>query len=221
MDGPMLEALKGLKGATNLPSRPLQGLPGSGSARAALRAVQGGGVRCPHSPDTLASTIRARRRRPRVSRACEFIWPRAMHRHSRFCPPPSPRKYWTRRGIAEWLVEKLSEDAPTLVGIDHGFSFPLRYLGAIRSTALQSAKRPRRSASPARPSTKPRTPCRLVGSPVCCQVGAAPVSSDARTLSRSAIRAPAKPALDWDWVLQPARKACRSASRRPPPSRTS
>ena len=33
-------------------------------------------------------------------------------------PPPSPRKYWTRRGIAEWLVEKLSEDAPTLVGIE-------------------------------------------------------------------------------------------------------
>ncbi len=42
-------------------------------------------------------------------------------------PPPSPRKYWTRRGIAEWLVERLSEDAPTLVGIDHGFSFPIQY----------------------------------------------------------------------------------------------
>lgn len=42
-------------------------------------------------------------------------------------PPPSPRKYWTRRGIAEWLVEILSEDIPTIVGIDHGFSFPLRY----------------------------------------------------------------------------------------------
>lgn len=42
-------------------------------------------------------------------------------------PPPSPRKYWTRRGIAEWLVERLVESAPTLVGIDHGFSFPLRY----------------------------------------------------------------------------------------------
>ena len=42
-------------------------------------------------------------------------------------PPPSPRKYWTRRGVAEWLVERLTEDAPTLVGIDHGFSFPLRY----------------------------------------------------------------------------------------------
>ena len=42
-------------------------------------------------------------------------------------PPPSRRKYWTRCGVAEWLVERLAEDAPTLVGIDHGFSFPLRY----------------------------------------------------------------------------------------------
>jgi hypothetical protein len=24
-------------------------------------------------------------------------------------PPPSPRKYWTRRGIAEWLDERLAE----------------------------------------------------------------------------------------------------------------
>jgi hypothetical protein len=50
-------------------------------------------------------------------------------------PPPSPRKYWSRRGIAEWLVERLSKDAPTLVGIDHGFSFPLRYfLGGTASS---------------------------------------------------------------------------------------
>jgi hypothetical protein len=42
-------------------------------------------------------------------------------------PPPSPRKYWTRRGIAEWLALRLAEEVPTLVGIDHGFSFPLRY----------------------------------------------------------------------------------------------
>jgi hypothetical protein len=42
-------------------------------------------------------------------------------------PPPSARKYWSRRGIAEWLVTQLSEDVPALVGIDHGFSFPLRY----------------------------------------------------------------------------------------------
>ena len=42
-------------------------------------------------------------------------------------PPPSARKYWTRRGIAAWLVELLSEHPPTIVGIDHGFSFPMRY----------------------------------------------------------------------------------------------
>ena len=45
-------------------------------------------------------------------------------------PPPSARKYWTRRGVAEWLVERLAEDVPTLVGIDHGFSFPLHYFEA-------------------------------------------------------------------------------------------
>jgi len=45
-------------------------------------------------------------------------------------PPPSPRKYWTRGGVAEWLVKRLNEDPPTLIGIDHGFSFPLRYFDA-------------------------------------------------------------------------------------------
>jgi hypothetical protein len=44
--------------------------------------------------------------------------------------PPNLRKYWSRRGIAEWLVEHLAEDVPTLVGIDHGFSFPLAYFEA-------------------------------------------------------------------------------------------
>lgn len=47
-------------------------------------------------------------------------------------PPPSPRKYWTRRGIAEWLVEILSQGTPTLVGIDHAFSFPMRYFEVHR-----------------------------------------------------------------------------------------
>lgn len=42
-------------------------------------------------------------------------------------PPPGPKKYWTRKGVAEWLVERLAEDIPTIVGIDHSFSFPLRY----------------------------------------------------------------------------------------------
>jgi hypothetical protein len=42
-------------------------------------------------------------------------------------PPPSSRKYWTRRGVAEWLVDELGGQGRALVGIDHGFSFPLRY----------------------------------------------------------------------------------------------
>ncbi len=42
-------------------------------------------------------------------------------------PPPSPRKYWTRRGLAQWLADELTADVPTLVGIDHAFSFPIRY----------------------------------------------------------------------------------------------
>lgn len=47
-------------------------------------------------------------------------------------PPPSPKKYLTRRGIAECLTERLAEGVPTLVGIDHGFSFPLRYFEVHR-----------------------------------------------------------------------------------------
>ena len=42
-------------------------------------------------------------------------------------PPPSPRKYWTRRGLAEWLVATLLDAEPTIVGVDHAFSFPLAY----------------------------------------------------------------------------------------------
>lgn len=42
-------------------------------------------------------------------------------------PPPSPRKHWSRLEIAEWLKGILLEEQPTLVGIDHGFSFPEKY----------------------------------------------------------------------------------------------
>lgn len=45
-------------------------------------------------------------------------------------PPPSPRKYWTRRELAEWLAGELSQDPQVLVGMDHGFSFPLQYFEA-------------------------------------------------------------------------------------------
>lgn len=48
-------------------------------------------------------------------------------------PPPSgPKRYWTRRGLAEWLVTELWDAPPTLIGLDHGFSFPLRYFETHR-----------------------------------------------------------------------------------------
>ena len=45
-------------------------------------------------------------------------------------PPPGPRKYWSRRGVAKWLAATLAQGPPTIVGVDHGFSFPLRYFEA-------------------------------------------------------------------------------------------
>ncbi|KAF0180402.1 MAG: hypothetical protein FD161_832 [Limisphaerales bacterium] len=42
-------------------------------------------------------------------------------------PPPGLKRYWTRRGVAEYLITVLRESPRTIVGIDHGFSFPLAY----------------------------------------------------------------------------------------------
>lgn len=42
-------------------------------------------------------------------------------------PPPSPRRYWTRREVADWLCEYLKKSNSVIVGIDHGFSFPVEY----------------------------------------------------------------------------------------------
>ena len=47
-------------------------------------------------------------------------------------PPPSPRKYWTRKGIAAWLARSLAGESPAIVGIDHGFSFPQAYFEKYR-----------------------------------------------------------------------------------------
>ena len=47
-------------------------------------------------------------------------------------PPPGPKRYWTRRGVAEWLEHRLLEDRPALVGIDHAFSFPRQYFERYR-----------------------------------------------------------------------------------------
>ncbi len=45
-------------------------------------------------------------------------------------PPPSPRKYWTRRGLAGWLADELETGPPAIIGIDHAFSFPMEYFTA-------------------------------------------------------------------------------------------
>lgn len=42
-------------------------------------------------------------------------------------PEAGPRRYLSRRGIAEWLERELKSGPRTMVGIDHGFSFPLAY----------------------------------------------------------------------------------------------
>jgi hypothetical protein len=65
------------------------------------------------------------------------IWPNTPRRRSRFrhC---QARANWTGKGIAEWLVARLAEDTPILVGIDHGFSFPLRrQLPGVNLDSLQ------------------------------------------------------------------------------------
>jgi hypothetical protein len=51
-------------------------------------------------------------------------------------PPPRARKYWTRRGVADWLAARALEESPSLIGIDHGFSFPMAYFQKAQ-TALE------------------------------------------------------------------------------------
>ncbi|MCB2226797.1 MAG: hypothetical protein KQH53_08980 [Desulfarculaceae bacterium] len=41
--------------------------------------------------------------------------------------PTNPAWNWTRRELANWLLGQLREEGPTLVGIDHAFSFPGQY----------------------------------------------------------------------------------------------
>ena len=42
-------------------------------------------------------------------------------------PPVEPKRYWTRRALAGWLIDRLAEPTPTIAGIDHAFSFPEAY----------------------------------------------------------------------------------------------
>lgn len=45
-------------------------------------------------------------------------------------PPPLTqrgRKNWSRHDLAHWMSDHLKNGPPTIIGIDHGFSFPMRY----------------------------------------------------------------------------------------------
>jgi hypothetical protein len=50
----------------------------------------------------------------------EQTWPGSL-------PIPNQPHYWSRRRLAQWLRERLTDGTPTVVGIDHAFSFPLAY----------------------------------------------------------------------------------------------
>ncbi len=41
--------------------------------------------------------------------------------------PSGASRHWSRAGLAEWLMDLLGDAVPTLVGIDHAFSFPETY----------------------------------------------------------------------------------------------
>lgn len=41
--------------------------------------------------------------------------------------PAPPAKNWTRQEMAHWLLAELQRGDRSLIGIDHGFSFPLSY----------------------------------------------------------------------------------------------
>jgi len=43
------------------------------------------------------------------------------------CELVRPGQNWSRRDTAEWLLEILKKTEPAIVGIDHGFSFPIAW----------------------------------------------------------------------------------------------
>ncbi len=47
-------------------------------------------------------------------------------------PDSNLRKHWSRTAVAQWLTERLREPTCTIVGIDHGFSFPAAYFEKYR-----------------------------------------------------------------------------------------
>ncbi|MGQ9860620.1 MAG: hypothetical protein ACUVSD_01240 [Thiobacillaceae bacterium] len=49
--------------------------------------------------------------------------------------PAPPARNWSRHDLAHWLLAELQRDDPVLIGIDHGFSFPLSYFARYGLTS--------------------------------------------------------------------------------------
>jgi hypothetical protein len=48
--------------------------------------------------------------------------------------PAGGKRNWTRKEIAHWCLAQLRGDRPVIIGIDHGFSFPMCYMERYRIT---------------------------------------------------------------------------------------
>jgi hypothetical protein len=46
-------------------------------------------------------------------------------------PPPRQGKYFTRKELAGWLTDTIINKPRCIIGVDHGFSFPLKYFKAF------------------------------------------------------------------------------------------
>ncbi|MDJ0874403.1 MAG: hypothetical protein QNJ02_03985 [Desulfobacterales bacterium] len=46
--------------------------------------------------------------------------------------PAGKRCHWTRKEIAHWCRDQLGGKAPVIIGLDHGFSFPMSYMQRYR-----------------------------------------------------------------------------------------
>jgi hypothetical protein len=48
--------------------------------------------------------------------------------------PAGKKVNWTRKEISHWCLEQLKGDDPIIIGIDHGFSFPMSYMERYQIT---------------------------------------------------------------------------------------
>jgi len=69
-----------------------------------------------------ASTTVSRQRGLRVFKATHRDKP------AKVTSPSGENRNWNRKEIAHWCLEQLKNDGPVIIGIDHGFSFPMSYM---------------------------------------------------------------------------------------------